>query len=170
MTWMAFTGWRSMAPVGCCSMILISGILKLLLTSTVLMCKSVVFISRIPRQTPSFTAILSSLSPNPHRINSFADPHLLNSVESYLCKNHRGRVAPCSVHHPGWGAPIKLPAAHPRYPHPPPPTSGSAPAKRSPAPRSSCARSEQHTAELQAQSNLVCRLLLAKTQARRHQL
>src|SRR2546427_4917053 len=38
------------------------------------------------------------------------------------------------------------------------------------APASISARSEEHTSELQSQSNLVCRLLLEKTKNQAHQL
>src|SRR2546427_2674651 len=39
---------------------------------------------------------------------------------------------------------------------------------RSPATRFCCRRSEEHTSELQSQSNLVCRLLLEKKKTRLH--
>src|SRR2546427_1411504 len=51
-------------------------------------------------------------------------------------------------------------AARPPPGSAPPPSSGWPRPAQSPAAR--CARSEEHTSELQSQSNLVCRLLLEK--------
>src|SRR6266567_7600411 len=46
----------------------------------------------------------------------------------------------------------------------PPSACGSSPTSRSPKPR----RSEEHTSELQSQSNLVCRLLLEKKKKKKN--
>src|SRR5688572_32190786 len=66
-----------------------------------------------------------------------------------------------------------LPISRSGTPGPPPSSpSCSASARRRSGARSTCSRSEEHTSELQSQSNLVCRLLLEKKKSRfqRHSL
>src|SRR2546430_13559588 len=60
-------------------------------------------------------------------------------------------------------APSPGPCQSPRSPESFPPDS--APARAGNAPLRASARSEEHTSELQSQSNLVCRLLLEKNNA-----
>src|SRR5688572_31939065 len=64
----------------------------------------------------------------------------------------RGRVAPADRHFP--------PRADPHPPHTTPARSRGSASTRTPT--ESRARSEEHTSELQSQSNLVCRRLLEK--------
>src|SRR2546427_8779363 len=73
-----------------------------------------------------------------------------------------GRVAPPPPHHPRLGAPPS--DEHPRSAGPPvsPPPRTARARPRHPALGPRPLRSEEHTSELQSQSNLVCRLLLEK--------
>src|SRR5690606_41942431 len=67
----------------------------------------------------------------------------------------------CSTRRPSW--PTSSASSAPTRPRVSGRSHRRAPVRgRSPTPRSSCPRSEEHTSELQSRENLVCRLLLEK--------
>src|SRR2546430_7424083 len=67
---------------------------------------------------------------------------------------------------------FRSPTSRAAEPSPPAPETGAAPGARCPRSRRCCGsrRSEEHTSELQSQSNLVCRLLLEKKKLRDKQI